>query len=390
MSHSSYKVTSAYTHLNKVRLVRGGRDYFDTLKEMIRGATQSIHLQVYIYEADETGQMIAEALIGAAKRGVKVFILADGYATKELPKDFIQKLREAGIRFRYFEPLLKSERFYLGRRMHHKVVVVDGHRGMVGGINISNNYNDLQGDPSWLDFALYVEGEAAYELLKVCVSLWIKPTVRIKKRTLIHEIPIAPPNEECLVRIRRNDWVKRKNQISHSYTEMLQSASSHIIIMSSYFLPGRIIRHNMSKAAKRGISISVVVTDESDVKLAKHAERYMYRWLLKRRIRIFEYTKNILHAKLATCDYKWATIGSYNVNDISAYASIELNLDVRNEAFAAAVQKRMEEIIAKDCVEVTEESYITKYHFAKRLLQYCSYYIVRIIYYLFTFYFKQK
>jgi cardiolipin synthase len=390
MSHGKYKVSSAFTHHNKLRLVRSGRDYFDTLKQMIRSATQSIHLQVYIFIADETGHMIADELVAAAKRGIDIYVLADGYASKDLPKEFILRLREAGIRFRFFEPLLKSEYFYLGRRLHHKVVVVDGHCGLVGGINISNNYNDLEEQPSWLDFALYAEGEAAHELLKVCIGLWLKPTLRIKKKTLMHEIPQEPPAEECLVRIRRNDWVKRKNQISRSYVEMLQSAGSHIIIMSSYFLPGSIIRHNLSRAAKRGIKISVIVTSESDVRISKHAERYMYRWLLKRRIRIFEYTKNILHAKLATCDQKFATIGSYNVNDISAYASVELNLDVRNEEFAGVVQKRLEAIIIRDCVEVTEESYITKYHFLMRSVQYCSYWMVRIIYYLFTFYFKQK
>jgi cardiolipin synthase A/B len=390
MSHASYRVTSAFTNHNKVRLVRAGRDYFDTLKQMIRSATQSIHVQVYIFLDDETGQVIAEELITAAKRGINVYVLPDGYASKELTKPFILKMREAGIRFRFFEPLLKSEFFYLGRRLHHKVVVVDGHWGLVGGINISNNYNDLQGDPSWLDFALYVEGEAAHELQKVCIGLWLKPTVRIKKKTLIHEIPHQPPQDECLVRIRRNDWVKRKNQISRSYVEMLQFASSHVIIMSSYFLPGRIIRHNLSRASKRGIQVSVIVTSESDVKLAKHAERYMYRWLLKRKIRIFEYTKNILHGKLATCDKKWTTIGSYNVNDISAYASVELNLDVRNEEFADSVQQILEQLIVRDCVEVTEESYITKYHFFKRFMQYCSYWIVRMLYYVFTFYFKQK
>jgi Phosphatidylserine/phosphatidylglycerophosphate/cardiolipin synthases and related enzymes len=387
---ASYKVSSAYTNFNRVRLVRGGRDYFNELADLIRKATQSIHLQVYIFIADETGQLIAEELIEAAKRGVQVFVLADGYASKDLPKEFIRRMRSAGIRFRFFEPLLKSERFYLGRRLHHKVVVADGYYGLVGGINISNNYNDLAEDPSWLDFALLVEGEAAHELQKVCAGRWIKPTLRLKKKKLLHDVPYEMPKEECLVRIRRNDWVKRSNQISRSYVEMLQHSTSHVIIMSSYFLPGRIIRYNLSRAAKRGIKISVIVTGESDIKLAKHAERYMYRWLLKRKIRIFEYTKNILHAKVATSDGRFSTIGSYNVNDISAYASVELNLDVRNEEFAGNMQKLLEQIIKRDCVEVTEESYITKYHFFKRLLQYFSYLVVRVLYYLFTFYFKQQ
>src|SRR5690606_24201691 len=129
---ASYKVSSAYTNFNRVRLVRGGRDYFNELADLIRKATQSIHLQVYIFIADETGQLIAEELIEAAKRGVQVFVLADGYASKDLPKEFIRRMRSAGIRFRFFEPLLKSERFYLGRRLHHKVVVADGYYGLVG------------------------------------------------------------------------------------------------------------------------------------------------------------------------------------------------------------------------------------------------------------------
>jgi len=390
MSRTLYRPSSAFTHRNKVRLVRGGKEYFSTLKAMIGQARLSFHLQVYIFQDDETGREVAQALTEAAGRGVKIYILADGYASKELPDEFISNLRSAGIHFRFFEPLLKSEHFYFGRRLHHKVAVADGYYSLVGGINISNHYNDVGDEPSWLDWALYAEGEISRELQKVCVNLWTKPALRIKKKQLIHDVEQPLPDGECLVRLRRNDWVKRKNQISGSYVEMLQRATHDVIIMSSYFLPGRIIRHNLSRASKRGVAVSVVVTHESDVRLTKHAERYMYRWLLKRKIRIFEYTRSILHAKLAVSDHKWVTIGSYNVNDISAYASVELNLDVRNEEFATIVQKRLLEIIQNDCVEVTEQSYVTRYNVFARFYQYLSYWIVRMLYYLFTFYFKQK
>src|SRR5688572_27825099 len=90
MSHASYRVSSAFTNHNKVRLVKAGSEYFDTLKQMIRNATQSIHVQVYIFVDDETGRMIAEELIEAAKRGINVYVLTDGYASKDLTKPFIQ------------------------------------------------------------------------------------------------------------------------------------------------------------------------------------------------------------------------------------------------------------------------------------------------------------
>lgn len=380
-----------YIPHNKVTLVRGGRDYFTTLIHLINQAKQFIHLQVYIFEDDETGQLVADALINAAKRGIHVYLMADGYASKDLSDAFIKQLQSNGVNFRYFEPLLKSEHFYFGRRLHHKVLVVDGYYGLVGGVNISNRYNDLTADdPAWLDWALQVEGPGAAELFKVCINVWARPGQISLKRNLRHQLIAHPAPGNTSLRIRRNDWVKRRNQISRSYIDMLKKASSDVLIMSSYFLPGQLIRHHLSRAAKRNIQIKVVVAGKSDVKLAKHAERYMYRWMLKRNIQLYEYNKAVLHAKLAVRDHKWVTIGSYNVNDISAYASVELNIDVNDPGFATQVQQQLEAIIATDCVLVTEAEFLKKYNFVQRTLQYISYWLVRVIFYLFTFYFKQK
>ncbi|HEX6431541.1 MAG TPA: phospholipase D-like domain-containing protein, partial [Niastella sp.] len=356
-----------------------------------RQAQHTVHLQVYIYEDDETGQQVASALKEAARRGVKVYLLTDGYASKELSTAFIKELQTAGIHFRFFEPILKSEHFYFGRRMHQKVLVADGYYGLVGGINISNRYNDMDDNPAWLDWALYMEGPVAADLHKVCIDVWARPGQMALKRNLKHELTSLPPaTGNSPLRIRRNDWVKRKNQISRSYFEMLKKATSSVIIMSGYFLPGTIIRHHLSRAAKRNIDISVIVAEKSDVPLAKHAERYMYRWLLKRNIKLYEYTKSVLHGKMATRDKKWVTIGSYNVNDISAYASVELNIDVNDAAFATQVHQKLGSIMANDCVQITVEDYNKKYNIFQRAIQYISYWLVRIIFYIFTFYFKQK
>ncbi|MFC3829677.1 MULTISPECIES: phospholipase D-like domain-containing protein [Niastella] len=384
------KNSTGYLPYNKVKLVRGGREYFSVLTRLIKLAQHSVHLQVYIYESDETGRMVGAALMEAAKRGVKVYLLADGYASKELSTGFIKELQTAGVHFRFFEPLLKSEHFYFGRRMHQKVLVVDGHFGLVGGINISNRYNDIHDEPAWLDWALYMEGPAAGVLFKICTDLWTKPGQMTFKRMLRNNIPNLPNTGNTLLRIRRNDWAKSKNQISRSYIDMLKKATSNVIIMSGYFLPGTIIRHHLSRAAKRNIDIQVIVAGKSDVPLAKHAERYMYRWLLKRNIRLYEYNKAVLHGKMATRDKKWVTIGSYNVNDISAYASVELNIDVNDVEFASLVNEKLEAVIENDCVLVTVDGFNKKYNFFQRFIQYCAYWLVRIIVYLFTFYFKQS
>jgi cardiolipin synthase len=161
-----------YISSNKIKLVRGGKPYFDQILEMINQAREIIQLQVYIFDQDETGREVAAALMTASKRNVQVYLMTDGYASQGLSRTFIHELKDAGIRFRFFEPLFRSRHSYFGRRMHHKVIVVDNHFAMVGGINISNHYNDMSGKDGWLDFALYMEGAVVKELCRVCQKIW--------------------------------------------------------------------------------------------------------------------------------------------------------------------------------------------------------------------------
>src|SRR5262245_57646339 len=114
---------------------------------MIDSAQESIHLQVYIFDPDETGTVISDALIRAAERNVRIYIMVDAYGSQKLSRRFIKRLTDAGIFFRKFRPAFKSRKFYVGRRLHHKVVVVDAHRSMVGGVNISDRYNDMPDAP---------------------------------------------------------------------------------------------------------------------------------------------------------------------------------------------------------------------------------------------------
>ena len=127
----------------------------------------------------------------------------------------------------------------------------------------------------------------------------------------------------------------------------------------------------------------------SDVAIAKRAERYLYPWLLRNHIEVYEYRDNILHAKLGIRDGRWVTIGSFNINNISTYASIELNIEVRNKPFVQGVQQELDTIISASCTRITEESFRDGQTIFTRILQRFSYDIIRILLYLFTFYFKR-
>jgi cardiolipin synthase len=380
-----------YSTCNTVELIKGGTEYFSLLIQLIHNAHKTIHLQVYLLDDDETGRMVIAALKAAAGRGVKVYLMLDGYASQSLPDKFIADILAAGISFRFFEPFLKSQYFYFGRRMHHKILVADAMHALVGGMNIADRYNQLHGTAAWLDFALYVQGEVAKELCQLCRNEWkgylknaaAAPCEQVRPAT-------APAPQQIPVKICRNDWVRRKNQVSAIYIEMLQNASSHVTILCSYFLPGRIIRRQIVQAARRGIDVKIITTGRSDVRIVKYAERWFYDYLLRNNVKLYEYQDNILHGKIAECDGKWMTAGSYNINNLSAYASIELNLAVKNEAFGLETKKLLQQIIDNSCLPITKETHSRSKNIFTQFVRWFSYQFIRAVFYLFTFYYKQR
>lgn len=387
---SATKIKTSFTLYNKAELIRGGRSYFSTLHEMIDNAQKSIQLQVYIFEEDDTGKEVALRLIKAARRGIKVQVLLDGYASKGLSIGFKNSMRDNGIQLRFFEPLFKGGNYYFGRRLHHKIVVCDGIVSLIGGINISDRYNDMPGAPAWLDWGIKVEGEVSFELFKLCNQCFTKKTedwLNIKKQDISNALNTYL---HCPIRIRRNDWVMGRNEISASYMEMFRNARHEIIIMSSYFIPSPFFRKNIIKALKKGVKIKLILAGISDVGIAKHAERYLYRWAVRHGIEIHEYNHNILHGKIAIADEKIVTIGSYNINDISALASIELNLDVHDPAFSGAVHQQLTKIINNDCSRISPISIIRFYRPSERILQWICYETVRLLFNIFTFYLSKK
>lgn len=372
--------------MSRLQLIKGGKEYFDVLLDIIHRAQSTIHFQTYIFEEDETGMAVADALVEAAQRNVAVFLLVDGYASGALSGEFISRLRQAGVHFRWFDPLLKSKHFYFGRRLHQKVVTVDDRFSLVGGINISNRYNDLPDQPAWLDWAVFAEGEVSAALSQLCERrmepLTIRKLVGKRRRWLSTK---QRGNAKVIV----NDWVKGKREITRSYLEMFRHANHRIIMLSAYFLPNELFRRRLRAAVRRGVKVQVILAGTSDIQVAKYAERFMYRWLLKNGIEIYEYQKSVLHGKMAVCDEQWATVGSYNINTISAYASIELNLAITEPAFVKQAAQQLNEVMEQSCVKITSQS-VASYPWTTRVAQQAAYYLYRVLFFLFTFYFKQR
>lgn len=338
-----------YTSAESVKLVLSGNDYFDRLSAVISCARETLHIQTYIFEQDSIGITIKEELIAASGRGVKIFLLADAFGSKGLSKEFISEIKSAGINFRFFSPIFSSEGIFLGRRLHHKIVVADKKIALIGGINIADKYRGTISNPPWLDLAALICGDCCEYLHNVCEGIYHK------KITLEDAIVSPEKKNHPLVRFRRNDWVRGKNEIHKSYIEAISGSHKSITILASYFLPGIKFRKLLKKATARGISVKIIVSGPSDVPFVRLAEKYLYSYFLNAGAEIFEWKESVMHGKLMIADKSWVTIGSYNVNYLSHYRSVEMNVDVKDTEFSKEIALWLECLINNHCAQVTSD-----------------------------------
>ncbi len=335
---------------NHYEWLDGGQVYFGKLIDLISQAENSIHFQLYRFEDDLIGLRVQQIFLDAADRGVDISIVVDGYGSKNISRDFIDRFKAHGIRFMIFSPINFHVPFMMGRRLHHKFLLVDNRKALIGGINVADEYHGTKHLRPWLDFAILLEGPVCYELKSFADD--------ILNKTISFSSSRKKNIEGGGVAIHQNDILRRKMHIRRSYYENIYTAKRSITIVAAYFIPRYKLLQLLFKAARKGVEVRLVLPALSDTHLYEMAVKHFYSRLLKHQIKIFEYESTILHAKVAVIDDEWATIGSYNLNDLSDLLSTELNVAVRDKEFAAGFAKRLNEIIEKECVEVEPTQYL--------------------------------
>lgn len=326
----------------KVELVHSGEDYFIRLLQIISNAKSEIHIQTYTFEYDSTGLEIAKALKEAASRNVKVYLLLDAYGSVNLPNSFLNELILAGITMRFFSPLFSINNFYIGRRLHHKVVVADAEITLIGGINIGDEYHGSIMKEPWLDFAVQIESSSISKKLQLtCNNIYLKKR-RDKIKSIQSNIYIE---NEASVKMLRNDWLKLQNEIHNAYINALKKADKEVIIVAGYFLPGRRLLNELKKTAKKGVRIKIILSGVSDMPIFMRATNYLYSSLLDQGIELVEWKKSVLHGKLMVVDREWSTIGSFNLNHLSSYGSIEMNAEIDSRQFSEKLFNHLMDVI---------------------------------------------
>jgi len=373
---------------NELTLMGSGEDFFSRLIDLINNAQKLIHFQVYIFDEDRTGKEVAVALKKARQRGVEIYLTVDSYGSKSLSPGFIADLQQSGVQFKFFSPLPK--RFYvfrIGRRLHSKVMVADHSEALIGGINIADKYRGNEQELPWLDFAIGIKGPVCADISRICERIYQEKYFgKIKNQELkTRNLHVGKSRS----RLSLNDRFRRKNQIRAGYREAFQKSQQSIIIVASYFLPSRSIRTALKYAARRGVQVNLLLPGKSDIVMAKRATTYLYRWLLRNNIGIYEWHESILHGKLAVVDNKWVTIGSYNLNHLSEYSSIEMNVEVLDVPFATHTQHTLSALLAQSTA-VTADTYSHERSIADKFLDWMSYVFARWLMFFLFFLVKRE
>ena len=221
---------------------------------------------------------------------------------------------------------------------------------------------------------MQIEGASIGEpLQQLCKDIYLK---KIRTNKEIIQSKFYNTNEVS-VKILRNDWLKQKNEICNSYINALQKADKEVIIVGSYFLPGRRLSNALKSAAKRGVKIKIILSGVSDLPIVMRATHYLYSSLLKQNIELFEWKKSVLHGKLATIDKGWVTIGSFNLNHLSSYGSIEMNVEISSAEFSKNLSVHLINVL-NQCDNITLETHRTRNGIFTKFINLLAYRLIRI------------
>jgi len=295
---------------------------------MLRGiaeAKKSIWLESYIFESDRTGGEFVHALVKQARRGVEVRVIVDAFGGLELSHSDREALAEAGVQLRFFGPFRSLDLSRWLKRDHRKLLLIDGRRAFVGGINISDDYAARNtGGKGWHDIHVCITGPVCYSLASVFARTW----------RVVGGPPLAmpePPTEE-----NSGDWAMAlcsnhrgvRTRIRSHWGHALHRAQREVLLASAYFVPDHRTIWAMEGAAKRGVYVGLLVPGEGDMWSVQAAGEHSYERLLAAGVHVFTWRGSHMHAKAAVVDEHWCHVGSYNLDYVSLLQNLELVVEL--------------------------------------------------------------
>jgi cardiolipin synthase len=368
---------------NRLQLLESGIEYFPELIAAIDAAHYEVHLEAYIFADDSTGRRVAAVLAAAARRGVAVHVLVDGFGAREFETGLGASLIDAGAEVMTYRPEAGQVRLrrHRLRRLHRKLAVVDGGAAFVGGINVLDDFDDGKSATARFDYAVRVEGPLVARIHEAMRHVWrLVRWARLGRRppppAPLPGLPTLCGTTRAALLIRDN--LAHRRDIENAYLEAIAGAQRQIVIANAYFLPGRRFRKALTDAAQRGVSVRLLLQGRVEQVLQHYATQSLYGRMLSAGVQVFEYQNAFLHAKVAVIDHDWATVGSSNIDPFSLLLSREANVVVRDEAFAAELRTRLETAVASNSTEIQLDE-LRRRSWLSRLACSVAYSLVRLL-----------
>lgn len=367
-------MTLTTTQENTIQLLKNGPRFIELYIELILKAEKFILLHSYIFEDDEITEPIIQALISQSQKNIPVFVILDAFGSGEFSTQTVTRLQEAHINFNFFSPFFKFKK--IAQRLHQKLLLIDNKYAVVGGINLSKQFNSPDQGAPWLDYACLIEGIEVQEIFCEVLPLYLKSFQKRHKQlnsflALTHQV-----KGPVLLKTNSNDWTQYKNNIYQSYIIAIRKAQTDIYILATYFIPGKRLLKELRNAKRRGVNIHLIFGKLTDHPIVNLAIKYFYDWYLEQGFQIYEWDKSIIHGKLALIDDRWVTIGSYNHNYVSRYGNLELNIEVINNEFAAIVKDEFI-TVTRHSEEITSSNF--KKDFKHLVLTHLTFFLTNIL-----------
>lgn len=360
---------------NQVELLINGEDYFPRVFKAIREARREVLLETFIIFEDPIGLALQQALIAAAERGVRIELTADGYGTADLGRDYIEALTRVGVRVHLFDPRPKmfGMRTNLFRRLHRKIVVVDGELAYVGGINFCLDHVQEYGPMAKQDYAVEVRGPVVADIHRAAVALLDHCGVEAPGAGL-RPCPPRPGRSRILLAIRDND--AHEDDIEDQYMAAIRNARERLLVANAYFFPGYRLLRELRNAAQRGVRVTLILQGQPDMRWVWLLGRLLYDYLLRDGVVIHEYCEKPLHGKVALADREWSTVGSSNLDPLSLSLNLEANLFIRDAAFNERLYSHLMELAQTRCKPVTRQL-VRRGYWWRAPLMFLSYHAAR-------------
>ena len=374
-------MTLRFVEGNHIELLENGAGYFPALIAAIDSAREEIHLETYIFANDGAAKSVVAAMIRARLRGVVVRVLVDGYGARDFLNELGADLLAANCEVMIYRTEVAKARFRRNRlrRLHRKLVVLDGRIAFVGGINIVDDNTDT--DPGFprYDYAVAVEGPLVAEIHDAVRYLW-----RLVRWASVRQRPPAPlrvqmdcaPCGNVRAGFLVRDNLRHRRDIENAYLTAIESAQDEVLIACAYFLPGRRFREALLAASKRGVRVTLLLQSRGDHAIVRHAEQHLYRIFLPSGMQIIEYHAGFLHAKVGIADRHWATVGSSNIDPFSLLLAREANVVIDDKSFAETLRERLHHAIDTGSKEVKVDD-LKKRWLWSRLVNRAAYAFVR-------------